>query len=600
MSLRCLGVSIVSVVLFAACATSGNDAGFAPDDGVVEGGAGSGDPGPGLNVPESGMTVTDGGGLLNEGSIDAEPSCTPDAGGPGPVKRVCLGATNNECDGNHDLPGFPANGTGGNGFDDDCDGLVDEGCECTAPGITKDCYLVPASQTAAGLPVGWCAQNSKGTVDCIKNSNEFNGTWSGQCRGAQPPFADDICAKGDFDCDGREENSRAHDCTCGPGSVACPTDPLETVPYPPPTQLPLKVDGNGWFQNPSEASQATNWKWTLTGGDCDNVLPHPTFAMFTSQDGTKTPVGGEVDTLGTSKLEHGIVATQPEVTSSFYPAFSLSGDYVVTGEFDLFGKHYACSQKIQVRAPGLRAEACWDTEQDGVDLDLHVARVDGFTCAKKGWSDTCKNQDCYYSSCVNGSSPGWFPSSPNSACHGWGSQTTGTCFNPRLDRDANGVSGTCDPSVSNPYQTGDDFSGGFCGPENVNVDAPTTASTYAVAVKYYGGSAPSRAHVNVYCNGARVLSTGFNPVTGVNYPELRTSGGDTDGDMWKVGLVGITGSGASMVCNVQPSVAKNPVPATDGPTGFCVDTTATNGANSVLYLASSGGVPADANALCFH
>src|SRR5215831_18817127 len=192
MMLRFLSVLVVPVALVGACANSAN-VGFGPDDGP-DGSAGD----PGLNdLPDSGPAVTDARGVLNEGSIDAEPSCTPDAGGPGPVTRVCMGATNNECDGKHDLPGFAANGTGGNGFDDDCDGLVDEGCECVAPGITKDCYLVPASQTAAGSPVGWCAQNSKGTVDCIKNSNEFNGTWSGQCRGAQPPFPDDICAKGD-------------------------------------------------------------------------------------------------------------------------------------------------------------------------------------------------------------------------------------------------------------------------------------------------------------------------------------------------------------------------------------------------------------------
>ena len=37
----------------------------------------------------------------------------------------------NECDGQHDLPGFPSNGTGGNGFDDNCNGLVDDGTAIT-------------------------------------------------------------------------------------------------------------------------------------------------------------------------------------------------------------------------------------------------------------------------------------------------------------------------------------------------------------------------------------------------------------------------------------------------------------------------------------
>jgi hypothetical protein len=435
------------------------------------------------------------------------------------------------------------------------------------------------------------------------NRTEFGGTWSGQCRGAQPPFADDICAKGDFDCDGREQNSKTHDCTCGPGSVQCPIDPLKTVPYPPPTSLPLKVDAASWFLNPAEVGQASNWKWTLRSGDCDNVLPHPTFSMFKTPDGTATPLGTQNDALGASQKEHGIVATSPQVTTSFYPAFSLSGDYLLEGEFDLFGKHYSCEQKIEVRAPGIRAEACWDTEPQGIDLDLHVARVDGFsTCPKKGWSGTCINQDCYYSTCIDGSSPQWFTSTPqSSACQGWGSQTQGTCYNPRLDRDANGVSGECDANVTNPNTVGDGFSGGFCGPENVNVDAPSDGSKYAVALKYFGGSASSRAHVNVYCNGERVLSTGFNPVTAVDFPHLTTSGQDDSGDMWKVSLITAHVTPQGLTCDVSPAKAQVPrQTTTDGPNAYCVDTTGLDGSEAVQYFAAGGAVPLDSDALCFH
>ena len=53
------------------------------------------------------------------------------------------------------------------------------------------------------------------------------------------------------------------------------------------------------------------------------------------------------------------MATAPTVTSSVYPAFSLSGDYLLTGSFTLSGTQYTCSVKIQVRAPGIRAEGCW-------------------------------------------------------------------------------------------------------------------------------------------------------------------------------------------------------------------------------------------------
>jgi hypothetical protein len=588
-------LGLLAVTLSAGCSASKGD-GFT-DDGGGPLGFGVGDDG--------GPGSTNNGGNLNDGSPEGGWICVPDAHGPGPVQRTCVhyGSDTNECDGHHDLPGFAPNGTGGNGFDDNCNGLVDEGCSCPGAGLTKDCYLVPASQTAGGVPVGWCATNSKGTVDCA--GSEFP-TWSGQCRGAQPPFADDICSPGDFNCDGKEENSKTENCSCGQGDFACPTNPLVTVPYPPPTALPLKVDGSIWFPNPAMIKGTTNWKWTLVGGDCDNILPHPTFAMFPSPDGTTTPIGTEVDALGTSGKEHGFMWSAG--TTYFYPAFSLSGDYIVTGEFDMGGQHRSCSQKIQVRAPGIRAEACWDTLGDGIDLDLHMARVDGFsTCQKKGWSSiTCDNEDCFYFDCmgVNTASSAWgYSSSPTSSCVGWGSQTSGSCENPRLDRDANGVSGVCDKKVVNPNQGGVGgfgTDGGFCGPENINVDAPIDGSTYAVGVKYWSGASQAKTHVNVYCDGARVLSTGYNPVTNIQYPVLTQQGGNATGDLWKVALIKANSVGGVLNCDVTPTHSQHPRPATDGTASFCVDNAGTDSSNAISQLTPSGGAPSNSDALCWH
>jgi hypothetical protein len=576
----------------------GDEGGLASDDGGGVTGFGSGGGG-----GDAAMAAAVEGGLFNEGGplVDGS-ACVADAGGAPPITRVCLAATNNECDGAHDFPGFPANGAGGNGFDDDCDGLVDEGCACTSPGSTKDCYLVPASQTAGGLPVGFCAANSKGTVDCQK-VNEVSSVWSGQCRGAQPPYADDVCAPGDFNCDGLPFNSKAQNCTCQTDPVVCPSTPLTTAPYPPVAALPLKVDAASWFAVSSSVASATNWKWTMQGGDCDNILPHPTFSLYPTSNASGAGVGTQNNTLGLSAKEHGVVATAPAVSSAVYPAFSVSGDYLLTGEFDFGGKHYACQQKIQVRAPGIRAEACWDTEAAGDDLDLHLARVDGYGgCSKKGWSNSCAGEDCYWSNCVN-ASPAWYAASAATACHGWGSQTTGTCNNPRLDRDANGVSGTCNSSVTNPNQFSSGplgLGGGYCGPENINVDAPANGSSYAVGVKFYGGSDASKTHVNIYCNGARIFSAGYNPITGSNFPVLAASGQDTSGDMWKVALVSATVAGGTLSCAVNAAPSAKAHAATDGTTANCVDNTSTDGANADTYLTSSGGTPATAAAMCFH
>lgn len=572
-----------------------------------------------LDAAETGDLFSDSsveGSIGNGGTQDGDPdqdgrSCSPDASAtPGPVQRLCVhyGADDNECDGHHDLTGFPANAAGGNGFDDNCNGLVDEGCSCPTVGATKDCYLVPASQTAGGLPVGWCATNSKGSMDCGKNG-EFP-KWSGQCRGAQPPYGDDACAPGDFNCDGAEQNSATKDCSCHGEVVTCPVDVLQTVPYPNPSLLPLKVDAATWFLSASLVSSASNWKWTLRGGDCDNIAPHPSFGIYNGVNGNGNPLGTQNDTLGSSGKEHGMVASAPAVNSVIYPAFSLSGDYIVDGEFDWGGKHYACSQKIQVRAPGLRTELCWSNMDSGgnhADVDLHLGLTSGippsgpFTCpANRGWSGTCgplstpsalTNEDCYYSDCKNDSATTWYPVTASPAgCVGWGSKTTGSsCNNPRLDRDI--VS--CERSETNPNST----SATFCGSENINVDAPVEGNKFAVGVKYYSGSVTTNVHVNVYCNGERVLSTGYNPVTGNDFPKLATAGFDSSGDMWKAALVTTHVTGGVLTCDVKPTPSNTPYPITDGSKSFCVD----NGtSNSVKFFSSGGAAPFDAAALCFH
>jgi hypothetical protein len=556
--------------------------------------------------------------------IDGTTCVAADAGGPAPLQHTCIiysptgtGDDGNECDGHHDPPApYPANGSYGNGFDDNCNGLVDEGCSCGNVGVgtTKPCYLVPASQTENGAPVGWCATNSKGTVACTQ-AGEGAAVWSGQCRGAQPPYAEDVCAPGDFNCDGKAENPPGESCACAPvAAITCPTTPVVTVPYPPPNALPLEINAAAWFSDPSQVAQATGWSWSMTGGDCDNILPYPTFGLYGTADGTGNPVGTTSTTLGMGMNEHGVVASDPTVTSSVYPAFSLSGDYILDASWTLNGKQYTCSVQIEVRAPGLRAEGCWSTEGQDDDLDLHMAKVDGFTqCATShAWSDNAcatANEDCYYGDCstvsFNGP-PDWgYASGAASDCTGWGSQSTGTCSNPRLDRDANGLSGACDKTVVNPNGVNTTTGAPYCGPENINVDAPASGDVFAVGLRFYGrnGHATTNAlsHVNIYCDGARILSAGYDPLTaGSVYPQLITPGQDSDGDMWKVALVTTTVTSGVLSCAVTPTQSTTPDAMRDGSTAYCVDNETLQGAASQIDLTKGGGVPATANSLCYH
>jgi len=602
--------------------------GATPRDGTTAMDAGKDGPTT-LGTPDTGKPKQEASTTTEAGFNDARPvveatACLADAGpiGPGPVAHTCIifpaGADdNNECDGHHDPPApFPANGSTGNGFDDNCNGLVDEGCSCDSVGTTKPCYLLPASQTVNGAPVGWCAQNSKGTVACSQQG-ESSPTWNGQCRGAQPPFSEDVCAPGDFNCDGKEENPAGKNCSCNQSVIQCPTDPMTTVPYPPASALPLKVDAAAWFVNPADVASATGWKWTLTGGDCDNILPHPTFGLYASSSGTGAPLGTQSNSLGLSGKEHGMSVSAPAVASSIYPAFSLSGDYLLSAAWTLNGTPYTCSVKVQVRAPGVRAEGCWDTEAQGDDLDLHMAKVNSFPqCATShSWSDLAPgcataNEDCYYADCYSdglgaGNDVDWgYAASPASSCTGWGSQSVGAnaCNNPRLDRDSNGLSGTCDPTVANP--NGSSFTGPYCGPENINVDHPANNDRFAVGLRFFAQNAtppaPVHTHVNIYCDGARVFSAGYDPTTGNTFPRLLTPGQDSQGDMWKVALVTTQVTGAGLTCTVDPTQSTKPDSTRDGTTAYCVDDAALDGDVSQELLTSGGYEPANANALCYH
>lgn len=579
--------------------TGGGSGGGVTDDG----GTGGGGTGTGAGGGPSGG----GGGLIEPDAgpnPDYDGGCGPPVPGNPTIRRLCAPATMNECDTNTDtalmsgnVPSARLNAQAGNGFDDDCDGQVDEGCFCPANGVTKDCYLVPATQVSdlSGLPVGWCTNNAKGSLDCA--GGEL-ATWSGVCRGAQPPALTDSCGAGDYNCDGLSGNNAAQGCMC-PNNVQCPSNTITLSPYPDPTSIP-RIDGSLWVDSAQRAN-TTNWTWTVLGGDCDNVLPNPTFAIYNTANSTTsgarrgTRTGVRLDATQTParyvpQASSPLIALRAEgygngiAGGQVYPAFGLSGDYIVQGEFTLDGQSFSCTQKVQVRAPGVRAELCWDTVGGrggvgGNDIDLHFARLQGTTCTTHGWNAICSNpngsvEDCYYhssSGCANGATaPGWgYLNSAASACRGWSSKRTSACTNPRLDLD----NVVCDRAITDPTSTS------FCGPENINLDNPMNNDAFVVGVNHYGtsGAATAKPHVNLYCNGERVLSVGYNPATGQNaFPLLNTPGDDATGDFWTVATIRANVMGGNLTsCTVSTVPSRTADPTRDGPgnpgNDICVD-----------------------------
>ena len=251
------------------------------------------------------------------------------------------------------------------------------------------------------------------------------------------------------------------------------------------------------------------------------------------------------------------------------------------------------------------------------DVDLHLARLQNPLKCTHGWFTTCadteQGDDCFYqdtSGCrgfMTNPSAWGYARSPAPACHGWGATRVADCDNPRLDVD----NIDCDPKVADPLQDSVDTVGGFCTPENINLDNPKNGDKFAVGVHFYNASAPTPAphpHVNVYCNGERRLAFGFDPTATPprTFPRLLQSGRDVVGDLWEVATVEAKVSPAGTLddCVITPIHSRTPKTDRDGSRDVCVDTNPQNraalsGADQWKFT-TTGTYPAAVDAFCWH
>jgi hypothetical protein len=296
-----------------------------------------------------------------------------------PVDDMCLGS---------ELCGALGDG---DGLDNNCNGVVDEGCVCV-PGDVKQCFLGPPGRRG----IGGCED---GTMLC-EGTGEF-GDW-GACGGGIWPTGE-TCDTLDNNCNGCADD---HPDCCEPADLACPAP--GTLPEGQPF-TDYVIDGTMFYPGPAQS-----WSWTVVGGPCDQLL-------FATSGTTSYTLTG---------------ANTSQVT--FHP--TLSGDYTFTMTVVAAdGTVYTCTFIVHVRGPGVRVELCWDTTGQS-DVDLHLHRS-GSTV---DWFDD--NDDCFYSNCAAssylfgfGAAQWGYANSPLAECSG-GPQgaiwtQVGSCHNPRLDID---------------------------------------------------------------------------------------------------------------------------------------------------------------------
>ncbi len=358
------------------------------------------------------------------------------------------------------------------GSDDDCDGMVDEGCPCEV-GQVQRCFGGPPGRR----DVGAC-------TDGMQVCGEFG--W-GPCGGGIAP-GPEACDDLDNNCNGCTDEVEG----CVPvGSCPGPGDPR----VPPATPFSTyTLDGSLFYSG----ADAIGWQWEVEGTPCDTMFQAIPGSTATSQNGqlsyTLRNASSQVATLDTS----------------------LSGDYTVTMRVRRSGglEDFVCTWVVHVGGPGVRVELCWDQTGptagflNSVDLDLHLGKQ-GTTSA---WFT---DDDCYYANCDDfsfGARPSWgYPVTPPAMCV-LPPTSFGQCDNPRLDID--------NVSEFTSYV-----------PENINVDNPTDGDTFRVLVNYFSGSTATQPLVNIYCGGQLTATYGAAPNT---VPGFSSSATGSSGLMWRV------------------------------------------------------------------
>lgn len=504
---RALVVPVVTSILVAAC--SAGSKGFPDDPNAAAGSAGAdagssgastaNKGGAGGGTPKGGAGGT-GGAAGSEG--DAGTGGTISTGGTGGTGGT--GVPTNACA----SPCGPAElcDIDHLGYDDNCNGVVDEGCQCVA-GQTHWCFKGdPSFRDTGSCKDGVERCNEIGVYgDCMGGKH---ATQEEQCQVAVTDGCKDINAAPFSNvnlANGTTGFSTNADEGSGTYTIECP-DSVSPCP---------EVTGSGvsaQFQPLQSGQYRVTYSKTVGG-----VAESCKYSVYVGAGGLRIELGW--DSAGKETPGGGSSLKGPDLDLHVHRPGATSAWF---GQDDCF--YMNCRADNYSGQPGSKPGVSWFSD----------------TSEPHNWTKkpTYKDNLCY--------------SAPKGTGGQWAVIDKG-CHNPRLDLDNFG----CESTVKDPGDPG------FCAPENINFDEVPTGSWIRVGVEYHGTCAPTlptRPTVRIYCAGGQVAELG---AVGYDAPVTFTKADCDKNTFWMAADVFVTQNECSIQCTVQPiyadAAAKTPL-----------------------------------------